>query len=97
MRRLLLGSPLVRIQIGTLAHPRIGFPSMSVMVWTEEEFWTYDAETGNESTHHHVNPRIHGRDLDDVADDEHDDAERQGLSSTEPIRSADHQRWQDQG
>jgi hypothetical protein len=91
MRRLLLGSPWARIQIGTLGRQRIGFPYMSVTVWTEEELWTYHTETGNESTHHHVNPRVHGRDLNDVADDEHDDAERQRLSSTKPIGSAGNQ------
>ena len=41
------------------------------------------------SAHHHVDPAVHGSDLDDVADDEHDHTERQGLSSTKPVRGAE--------
>jgi hypothetical protein len=61
----------------------------------QRHFWdaTYDTKTGNESTHHHMNPRVHGSDLNDVTNDEHDDTERKTLSSTEPVGCAAHQRY----
>lgn len=47
-----------------------------------------DAQTGCEAAHHHVDPALHGGDLDNVADNEDDDTEGKTLSPTEPIRSA---------
>jgi hypothetical protein len=36
---------------------------------------TYHAKTRDEPTHHHVHPRVHCSDLNDIADDEDDDTE----------------------
>jgi hypothetical protein len=59
----------------------------------QRQFWdaTYDTKTSDEPTHHHMNPRVHGSNLNDVTNDEHDNTERKTLSSTEPVRCAGHQ------
>lgn len=47
-----------------------------------------DSETGDESTHHHMDPAVHGGDLDDVANDEDDHAKGQRPSTSPPVRRA---------
>ena len=44
-----------------------------------------DAEAGDEPAHHEVHPRVHGGDLDDVADDEDGDAEAEAAAAAPPV------------
>jgi hypothetical protein len=44
-----------------------------------------DTQTSDESTHHHMNPRLHRRNLNDITNDEDSDSECHTLSSTPPI------------
>ena len=44
-----------------------------------------DTQTSDEASHHDVYPGAHGGDLNDAADDEHDDAKGQALAATPPI------------
>lgn len=46
-----------------------------------------NTQTGDETTHHHVDPGVHGGDLDDVANDEDEDTEGHGLAATPPVGS----------
>lgn len=46
-----------------------------------------NTDTGDETTHHHVNPRVHRGDLDDISDDEQEDTESQALAATPPVGS----------
>lgn len=92
MRRRLLGSPWEHIRIDTSVHRLTGFPGRQTIALQIREA-TYDTETSDEPTHHHMNPRVHGSDLNDVTDDKHDDTERKTLSSTEPVRCAAHQHY----
>lgn len=47
-----------------------------------------DAEARYEAAHHHVHPAFHGGDLDNVSDNEDDDAEGETLSPAEPVSRA---------
>jgi len=44
-----------------------------------------NANTGDETTHHHVDPRLHRGDLDDVSNDEKEDTKCQTLAATPPV------------
>ena len=90
MRRRLLGSPWEHIRIDTWVPRLIGFPTRQTIA-SQLSGVTHNTETSNKSTHHHMNPRIHGSDLNDVTNDEHDDTEGKTLSSTEPVRCATNQ------
>jgi hypothetical protein len=46
-----------------------------------------DTDTRNETSHHHVYPRFHRCDLDDIADDEKKDTKGQALAATPPVGS----------
>jgi hypothetical protein len=47
-----------------------------------------DTETSDETTHHHMNPRLHRCDLNDITNDKDGDSECHTLSSTPPISGA---------
>jgi hypothetical protein len=66
-----------------------------------EHGYTYgqdsDTETSDDSTHHEVDPAEHGRDLDDVANDEDADTKAQALAATPPISSIRAEERTDEG
>lgn len=43
------------------------------------------SEASHKSAHHHVDPRVHCGDLNDIADNEDEDTKGQTLSSAPPI------------
>jgi hypothetical protein len=47
-----------------------------------------DAQAGDKPAHHHMNPRVDGRDLDDVANDEDGNAETKRFAPAEPVGRA---------
>ena len=80
--------PLGNIRTGTLVHlrkvSRVESSTNLFLKLTDTE--NTNSDTRKKATHHHVYPRFHSRDLNNVAKDEDDNTKAQVPPATPPVR-----------